>query len=86
MPRLAFKFQIYQATDTEWRWRVLAGNGKVVADSGEGYQRRVAARRACEKLRDYFYLLPVEEHEKVIEIDPTPPPKRRRKAAAKSAA
>lgn len=31
---------VYQDGKSEWRWRVVAGNGKVVADSGEGYQRK----------------------------------------------
>lgn len=31
---------VYQDSAGEWRWRVLAGNGKTVADSGEGYKRQ----------------------------------------------
>lgn len=27
------------AGPTEWRWRIRAGNGKIIADSSEGYQR-----------------------------------------------
>jgi uncharacterized protein YegP (UPF0339 family) len=31
---------VYQDGKTEWRWRVIAGNGKIVADSAEGYKRK----------------------------------------------
>jgi uncharacterized protein YegP (UPF0339 family) len=32
---------IYQDGSGEWRWRLVAGNGKTVADSGEGYRDRL---------------------------------------------
>lgn len=32
--------EFYQDAENEWRWRVIAGNGKIVADSSEGYQRK----------------------------------------------
>ena len=28
-----------------WRWRIVASNGRILADSGEGY----SSRAACEK-------------------------------------
>jgi uncharacterized protein YegP (UPF0339 family) len=31
------KIQIYRDTNDEWRWRMKAPNGEVIADSGEGY-------------------------------------------------
>ncbi len=31
------KFNIYKDKADEWRWRLVATNGKIVADSGEGY-------------------------------------------------
>lgn len=41
------KFQVYKSWRTideikvpEWRWRLISKNGKIVADSGEGYKRR----------------------------------------------
>jgi uncharacterized protein len=45
-------FDVYQDISGEWRWRLWAKNGKVVADSGESYKRKAAAVRACEKLQD----------------------------------
>ena len=35
-----YKFDLYKDGAEEWRWRLLAPNGKVVADGGEGYTER----------------------------------------------
>ncbi len=32
--------EFYQDEKGEWRWRVRAGNGRIVGDSAEGYKRR----------------------------------------------
>jgi uncharacterized protein len=32
-----FKFEVYQDKAGQWRWRLLASNGKSIAESGEGY-------------------------------------------------
>jgi uncharacterized protein YegP (UPF0339 family) len=34
------KFEIYKDEFNEWRWRLKARNGKIVADSAEGYKRK----------------------------------------------
>lgn len=51
------KFQLYQkrslARGWQWRWRLRASNGKIIADSAEGYFNRadaelgIALVRAC---------------------------------------
>ena len=33
----------------EWRWRLVAGNGKVVADSSEGYVTKWGCKRGFKK-------------------------------------
>ena len=45
------KLQIYRDGRREWRWRLRASNGRVVADSGEGYRRRVSALHAINRVR-----------------------------------
>ena len=37
---------LYRAPDG-WRWRYTASNGRVLADSGQGYSRRVDAVRGA---------------------------------------
>lgn len=35
---------LYKDAKSKWRWRIVAPNGKILADSSEGYTRR----RDCE--------------------------------------
>ncbi len=44
------KMNIYQDRRRFWRWRLRAANGRIIADSGEGYARRSNARRAARRL------------------------------------
>lgn len=37
------KYEIYHDASGEWRWRLKASNGKIVA-SGEGYKRKQGAQ------------------------------------------
>ncbi len=30
-------YQVYRDRANEWRWRYLAANGRIIADSAEGY-------------------------------------------------
>lgn len=34
------KYYIYKDTRSQWRWRLNADNGRVIADSGESYYNR----------------------------------------------
>ena len=45
------KLQIYRDARREWRWRLRASNGRIVADSGEGYRRRAAVYEAVHRLK-----------------------------------
>ena len=44
------KFSVYQATDG-WRWRLVAANGRVLAQ-GEAHTRERDAWRAVETVRE----------------------------------
>ncbi len=45
-------FAVYHDKADEWRWRLVHRNGRVIADSGEGYVERNNAAEAVERLRD----------------------------------
>ena len=34
------KYHVYKDNKGEWRWTLRSRNGRVVADSAEGYQRK----------------------------------------------
>jgi uncharacterized protein YegP (UPF0339 family) len=42
--------RVYRDGAGEWRWRWRAPNGRIVADSGEGYGSYAAARHAAEQV------------------------------------
>ncbi len=56
------KLIIYKDRKSEWRWRALARNGRIVADSGEGYIRKSDAVRGLERLAKAFALQPIAIH------------------------
>ena len=45
------RFEIYRDKKKEYRWRLVAKNGKTIADSGEGYKRRAGCMKAISSLR-----------------------------------
>lgn len=47
------EIQKYQATDG-WRWRLVACNGRIVADSGEAYTRLRDLGRAISMVQGMF--------------------------------
>lgn len=34
------KYHVYKDASNEWRWRLKATNGNILADSGEGYSTK----------------------------------------------
>jgi uncharacterized protein len=46
-----WNFHTYKDNADEWRWQLVAANGKIVADSGEGYSRLSEVREAAQRVR-----------------------------------
>jgi uncharacterized protein YegP (UPF0339 family) len=44
-------FHVYKDKAGEWRWSLKAGNGRVIADSGEGYNDRGGCIHSIELVR-----------------------------------
>jgi len=44
-------FEVYRDSADEWRWRLVATNGNIIADSGEGYSSKQGAERGIESVR-----------------------------------
>src|SRR5262245_32932849 len=47
----ALSFQVYRDAKGEWRWRLVAANGKRIAGSGEGYKTKAACMAAIELVK-----------------------------------
>jgi uncharacterized protein YegP (UPF0339 family) len=45
------KFELYEDTKKETRWRLKASNGQVVASSSEGYKAKADAEKAVELVK-----------------------------------
>ena len=45
-------FQVYEDADGEWRWRLVAGNERIIATSGEGYRDKRDCLHAIELVKD----------------------------------
>lgn len=43
---------LYRDVPGKWRWRLWNRNGKIMADSGQGYVRRIDCLRAAHHLFD----------------------------------
>ena len=35
------KFEVFKDKSGDWRWRLKADNGNIVADSAEGYENKI---------------------------------------------
>ena len=45
------KYCTYKDAAGEWRWRLKAENGKIIADSGEGYKNKQDCLDAIGKVK-----------------------------------
>ena len=45
-------FQVYEDAGGEWRWRLVAGNDRIVAVSGEGYRDRRDCLHGIDLVKD----------------------------------
>jgi uncharacterized protein YegP (UPF0339 family) len=45
------KIHIYKDNKCQWRWRVVANNGKILSVSSEGYTRRGSLMKAMRKTK-----------------------------------
>ena len=61
--------EFYQDSADEWRWRVVADNGKVVADSSEGYINRADCIHGLRVTAHQIYDYVVD----VMALEPEPP-------------
>ncbi len=58
-------FELYRDKASEWRWRLVHRNGNIIADSGEGYERKAGAENGLESVQSnakhaYIIELPAE--------------------------
>ncbi len=62
-PPTQASFELYEDHAGEWRWRLVHRNGNIIADSGEGYSSKQAAKKGIESVKRNALGAPVEETE-----------------------
>ena len=55
------KFQIFQDKSGEYRWRLTASNGNIVATGGEGYKTKADAQRGIASVQQLATTAAVED-------------------------
>jgi len=65
------KFEVYPDAADQWRWRLLAGNGQIVAVSGESFTSPTDATRATQVVRRISTDAPVEQLAPEAKPEPT---------------
>jgi len=58
----SLKFETYTDVKGEARWRLRAGNGQVIATSGQGYKDRRDSRKAIERIKSEAKTLKFETY------------------------
>lgn len=66
----ALIIRIYLDTASEWRWRAISSNGRIVADSGEGYKTAAGAEHGFKK---FWYVTQSPIFERIKPEAPTSP-------------
>ena len=54
-------FYLYKDVSAQWRWRLVAANGKTIADSGEAYWNKSDALHGIQLVQSTNYQTPVKE-------------------------
>lgn len=45
------KFELYKDAKGEFRWRLIASNGQMIANSGEGYKSKENAKNGIDSVK-----------------------------------
>jgi uncharacterized protein YegP (UPF0339 family) len=56
-----WKFQVYEDRAGEYRWRLRASNGRIVADSGEGYVYKFECKDMIRKIQVHAPYAEIED-------------------------
>ena len=52
MSKRNYKIELYKDNANEWRFRIKASNGRIVADGAEGYKTKYFCNRNAHKLME----------------------------------
>ena len=47
------RFEVYNAEDGDWYWRLISNNGRIIADGSEGYETRQSCTAGVKRVKKY---------------------------------
>ena len=59
-------FTVYEGSDKKWYWRLKADNGRVIADSGEGYASEYNVVRAAKRCKELAPTAPIKRSDGTV--------------------
>lgn len=54
------KFEIYYDVANEWRWRLIATNGNIIATAHEGYKNSLDCKNIILNIKGGAHIAPIE--------------------------
>jgi uncharacterized protein YegP (UPF0339 family) len=61
---MAAKFELYKDAKGEFRWRLVASNGQMIANGGEAYKSKASAKAGIESVKEIAPAAEIVEIEK----------------------
>jgi uncharacterized protein len=61
---MAAKFEPYKDAKGEFRWRLVAANGQLIATGGGGYKSKDSAKASIDSVKKYALAAEIVETEK----------------------
>lgn len=61
---MAAKFELYKDAKGEFRWRLVASNGQMIANGGESYKSKASAKAGIESVKKNAPAAEIVETEK----------------------
>jgi len=55
------QFELFKDEADKWRWRLRHDNGKIIASSGENFERRAGAENGIESVKENAPGAPIVE-------------------------
>ncbi len=56
------KFELYKDDSGDYRWRFISSNGRIIADSGQGYKNKADCRSGIDLIKGEASAARVEEN------------------------
>ena len=58
---MAATFELYKDKEAKFRWRLRHQNGRIIADSAEGYETKASAKNGIKSVRENAADAPLED-------------------------